>query len=150
MTDNFNSANYFVWSYTDKDFEDTDKVNNFLNETDRIIEEYDRLPELSKKIINVVLPEGWRDEIIAMQNHAIDVNLDTIKEKNKCNKTKCDKTKCTCNKNKTNSTTHELAEKYVNTEVINIMDKCGINFSDKQKEDLICAYDAFAKWILEQ
>lgn len=135
----FNST-MFTWDYTDEDFKDTDKVNDFLNKTDRIIEEYDRLPELSKKMVNVILPEGWRDEIIAMQNHAIDVNLDSIQEKNKCKK---------CSETKTNSTT-ELAERYVNTEVTDLINKCGIELNDKQKEDLICVYDAFAQWILNQ
>lgn len=132
MTNNiFNSD--FMWDYTDEDFKDTDKVNDFLNKTDVIIEEYDRLPKSLKYIVESILPTNWRDEIISMQNHAIDVNLSA--EENKV-----------AHKNSTT----ELAERYVNTEVTDFFNKYNIAFTNEQKEDLICVYDKFAQWILNQ
>lgn len=63
-----------IAKYTDKDFEDDEKLVNFLNETDALLDDYDRLSPLTKKLVNSICGSDWTNKLQEWQEHAIEVN----------------------------------------------------------------------------
>lgn len=144
--------------YTDEDFEDTEKLNDFLNEIDKCLDEYDQLSPIAKSLVDMMTPGGWREKLIEMQDHAIDVNIAAnrakkVKEKSDTQNCGNACTKCTCDNssNKKNYKVTELAKKYVDTEIVPLFDKeeSG-NLSKRQYDHLVASYTAFGDWILAQ
>lgn len=143
-----------VMNYTDEDFKDNEKLNDFLNVTDGIIEEYNELPSYAKSFINLTtgydLPKKisqWQDDAVEvnlnerrrqsslrLQQEAKETALKDIEEEKKQSKTK----------------TRELAEKYVDTVVTELYNKSFGNLSDRARENMITGYENFANWILKQ
>ena len=143
-----------VMKYTDEDFADDDKLNEFLNETDAVLDEFDNLSPLAKSMVNTVLGEGWRDKIANLQDEAINAGARAKRkkatEKHISNKEKCCNCEsCACNQAK-KTKTEELAVKYVQERIVPAFVNKGVQITLDECEDTKLVLTDFANWILEQ
>ena len=125
-------SEYHKWRA--EDFKDDDKLNDFLDETDALLDAYDRLSDTSKLIVDGFGFCNMNDTITKLQDYAIDINK----------KAKADE------KPVKNSPVRELAEKYVAEELGGVLGCNAIELSDKVKKTLTDAYEAYGEWILKQ
>lgn len=144
-----------VMKYTDEDFADDDKLNEFLNETDAVLDEFENLSPLAKSMVNAVLGDEWYDKITNLQDEAISANVRAKRQKaiEKLNnkKEKCGKCEsCTCNKTAKTTKTEELAAKYVQERIVPAFVSKGVEITLDECEDTKLVLTDFANWILEQ
>lgn len=125
-------SEYHKWRA--EDFKDDDKLNDFLDETDALLDAYDRLSDTSKLIVDGFGFCNMNDTITKLQDYAIGINK----------KAKADE------KPVKKSPVRELAEKYVTEELGGVLGCNAIELSDKVKKTLTDAYEAYGKWILKQ
>lgn len=138
-----------ILKYTGEDFKDDGKLNEFLDVTDSIIEEFDSLPSYVKSLINLTLGYAFSEKVAKCQDDAVAVN---VAEKNSLRqKAKENTLRDTVTENKQAKTkTRELSEKYVDTVVTELYNKSNSVLSDKERKNIIDVYDDFANWILKQ
>lgn len=143
-----------VMAYTDEDFADDDKLNEFLNETDAVLDEFENLSPLAKSMVNSVIGDDLSDKIIKLQDKAIDANgrakrKKAIEKLNNEQEKCCKCESCTCKKTK-KSKTEELAAKYVQECIVPTFVKKGVEITLDECEDTKSVLTDFANWILEQ
>lgn len=146
-----------VMNYTDEDFKDNEKLNDFLNVTDGIIEEYNELPSYAKSFINLTTGYDLPKKISQWQDDAVEVNLNERRRQSSLRlqqEAKETALKDIADENekqqKAKTKTRELAEKYVDTVVTGLYNKSFGNLSDRARENMITGYENFANWILKQ
>lgn len=121
--------------WTANDFKDDDKLNEFLDETDELLDIYDRLSTTGKEIADNFGFGNINDTLTNLQDYAISVNKKAKEDKKPVVKT---------------SKVRQLAEKYVTEELAGMLGCNAINLSDKVKKTLTDAYEAYGNWVLKQ
>lgn len=140
-----------VLNYTDEDFKDDEKLNDFLNVTDSIIEEYDKLPSYVQSLINLTVGYDVSEKLTQLQDSAVAVNMAENRRLRQEAKEAALKDIAEENKVKqSNTRTRDLAEEYVDTVVAAGYDKSDNPISIKLRDDIVGAYEDFANWILKQ
>lgn len=150
-----------VAKYTNEDFEDDDKLNEFLDETDAMLDEFDELEPMARAIINLCFDGDFKSKIIEMQDKAIDANCEAKHKAKSCKcATKCEDCKCEtrcellkCDEDcdcEKSSTTAELAHRYMEEVVKPTYKKYYGEYDEKKYKQAEKAFKQFADWVLEQ
>ena len=132
------TPNLEVLKYTDEDFKDYEKLENYVDELERLITEFENMSEIQQSIVNALF--GNTDittYIEKLIDHAYEVYDESVKENKK-------------NVDDYSSQTEELASHYVDEVFVPVYTKAGGDITDKQVVAMKNQFKAFADWILKQ
>lgn len=139
--------NFKVLRYTDEDFKDKKKLEDYIDELSNLAVVFESMPEVQQAIIKALFNNTDIVEYIDnLIDHAGYVYNASIIERNK---QKCNE-EAEKNQDTFSSQTKELASRYVDEVFIPIINKSGSKMSKSQISSLKTSFTNFANWILKQ
>lgn len=132
------TPNLEVLKYTDEDFKDKEKLEDYVDELERLITEFNSMPETQQTIVKILFNNtdvvAYIDDLI---DHAYEVYDESVKESEDDEKD-------------FSSQTEELASRYVDEVFVPVYKKTGGYVTDKQVIAMKNQFKKFANWILKQ
>lgn len=129
-----------VLNFTDDDFKDDDKLKDFLDVTDSIIEDFNDIDDsFVTTLVNLVVGGDFSEKIVELQDGAIRINSLAHESDRRVN-----------NKPKHASKIEELADKFINEEIVPKCVKEGKELNLRECEDVKFVLTEFGKFILKQ
>lgn len=131
------NPNFEVMSYTDKDFTDKEKLEDYVDELENLLIELDNMDEKEAALFSYF--SKWsgidiKSFIEERIDHAYQVYNDSVKAKEEDAK----------------SMTRKLASDYVDNVFVANFEKMGGKLTDSQINAMKNQFTSFANWILEQ
>lgn len=132
------TPNFEVLEYTDEDFKDKEKLEDYVDELERLITEFKSMSETQQDIVKILFNNTdiveYIDDLI---DHAYEVYDESVKENKK-------------NVDDFSSQTEKLASRYVDEIFVPVYTKAGGDITDKQVIAMKNQFKEFANWILKQ
>lgn len=131
------NPNFEVISYTDEDFTDKEKLEDYVDELENLLNELDNMDEKEADIFSYFSKLSGKDIKSFIEeyiDHAYQVYNNSVKAK----------------KDDSKSTTRQLASDYVDNVFVNNFEKMGGKLTDSQINAMKNQFTSFANWILEQ
>lgn len=131
------NPNFKVMSYTDKDFTDKEKLEDYVDELENLLIELNNMDEKEADIFSYFSKLSGKDIKSFIEesiDHAYQVYNNSVKAK----------------KDDSKSTTRKLASDYVDNVFVANFKKMGGKLTDSQINAMKNQFTSFANWILEQ
>lgn len=132
------TPNLEVLKYTDEDFKDKEKLEDYVDELERLITEFESMSETQQDIVKILFNNTdiveYIDDLI---DHAYEVYDESVKESEDDEKD-------------FSSQTEKLASRYVDEVFVPVYTKAGGDITDKQVIAMKNQFNEFANWILKQ
>ena len=131
------NPNFKVMSYTDEDFTDKEKLEDYVDQLENLLIELNNMDEKEADIFSYFSKLSGKDIKSFIEeyiDHAYQVYNNSVKAK----------------KDDDKSTTRQLASDYVDNVCVNNFEKMGGKLTDSQINAMKNQFTSFANWILEQ
>ena len=146
--DNEFTPNFEVLSYTDEDFKDKEKLEDYVDELENLLETYENLSETEETILSFLCQNhNISEHIENLIDHAYDIYNASVKEKEE-QKRKDEEAKK--KQDVSSSQIKELVRRYIDDVVAKTLNIGGITLSKSKRTALETSYTDFANWILKQ
>lgn len=144
--DNY-EPNFEVLEYTDEDFKDTKKVEDYVNELSKLAVAFESMPETQQAIVKILFNNtDVVDYINDLIEHAYYVHDVSIMERAEQKR----KEEAEKKQNASSSQIKELVRRYIDEEVVKTLSIGGITLPKSKRTALETSYTDFANWILKQ
>lgn len=143
------NPNLEVLSYTDEDFKDTEKLEEYVNELENLLLTFEHMSVNEVALLSLLFKNDNIPEYIEkLIDHAYDVNHAAIREREEEEKRKKEEANKHEEQNKFG--VNKLASRYVDEVFVPILRKAGANIPKSQITALKTSFTDFGKWILNQ
>lgn len=140
--------NFEVLAYTDEDFKDTKKVEDYVDELSKLVVAFESMPETQQAIVKIIFNNidvvYYINDLIEHAYYVHDVSIMEREEQKR-------KEESEKKQNASfSSQTKELAARYVDEVFVKTFNKNGITVPKSQISALKTSFTDFANWILKQ